>query len=71
VDAGIPRIRFHDLRHTCATLLLASGEQPRVIMEVLGHSVIGTTMNLYAHVLPSSHKEAANRMDRTLRGETP
>lgn len=46
-------MRFHDLRHTLATFLLAEGTPPRVVMELLGHSQIGATMNTYAHVLPS------------------
>lgn len=64
--AGLRRLRFHDLRHTCATLLLAQGVHPRVIMEVLGHSQIGITMNLYSHVLPAMQKEIANSMDAIL-----
>ena len=64
--AGLPAIRFHDLRHTCASLLLAQGVEPRVIMETLGHSAIGTTMNLYTHVLPATQRSAADRMDDLL-----
>jgi integrase len=52
-SAGVPRIRFHDLRHTFATFLLAEGTPARVVMELLGHSQIGITMNTYAHVLPA------------------
>jgi len=52
VAAGVPKVRFHDLRHTAATLLLAQGVDPRTIMETLGHSQISLTMNTYAHVLP-------------------
>ncbi|HEV2415961.1 MAG TPA: tyrosine-type recombinase/integrase [Candidatus Dormibacteraeota bacterium] len=44
-NAGLPRRRFHDLRHSCATLLLVQGVSPRVVMDVLGHSQIGLTMN--------------------------
>lgn len=64
--AGLPKLRFHDLRHTCASLLLAEGVEPRVIMEILGHSVIGTTMNLYAHVMPVTQRAAAASMDGLL-----
>lgn len=64
--AGLRRIRFHDLRHTCATLLLAQGVHPRVIMEILGHSQIAIKMNLYAHVIPAMQKEVAARMDAIL-----
>lgn len=62
----IRRIRFHDLRHTCATLLLVQGVDPRVIMDLLGHSQISTTMDIYAHVMPDLRKEAANKMDEVL-----
>ncbi len=65
-DAGLPRIRFHDLRHTAATLLLAQGVSPRTIMETLGHSQISLTMDTYTHVLPSLQREAAERMDQVL-----
>ena len=62
VKAGLPKRRFHDLRHSCATLMLAQGVSPRVVMEVLGHSQISLTMNTYAHVLPEMKREAADRM---------
>src|SRR6266545_6727274 len=48
--AGLRRQRFHDLRHSCASLLLAQGVHPRVVMETLGHSQIALTMNTYSHV---------------------
>jgi len=64
--AGLPRMRFHDTRHTCASLLLAQGVQPRVIMETLGHSQIGLTLNTYAHVIPELQREAAERMEEVL-----
>ena len=63
---GLPRMRFHDLRHTCATLLLAQGVHPRVVMEILGHSQIGITMNLYSHVIPAMQQEVAARLDASL-----
>ena len=66
VDAGLPRIRLHDLRHTAATLLLAQGVSPRTIMEVLGHSQISLTMDTYSHVLPALLREAADLMDAVL-----
>ena len=68
VDAGLPRQRFHDLRHACATLLLAQGVAPRVVMETLGHSQISLTMNTYSHVVPSMTRHAAERMDEALAG---
>ncbi len=66
--AGLPKRRFHDLRHSCATLLLVQNVAPRVVMEVLGHSQISLTMNTYSHVLPTLKREAALKMDAVLRG---
>ena len=67
--AGLPRKRFHDLRHTCASLLLAQGVQPRVVMEILGHSQISLTMDTYSHVIPGLQEDAANQMDAILRNK--
>lgn len=64
--AGLPRIRFHDLRHTFATLQLASGTHPKLVQEVLGHSTIALTLDVYSHVTPTMHDEAAATMDRLL-----
>ena len=64
--AGLPRQWFHDLRHACASQLLAQGVSPRVVMETLGHSQIGITMNLYAHVMPTLQRDAAERMEALL-----
>ncbi|MBI5954429.1 MAG: site-specific integrase [Chloroflexi bacterium] len=64
--AGLPRIRFHDLRHTSATLLLEAGVHPKVVQERLGHSQISMTLDLYSHVLPSMQKEAADKMEDIL-----
>ncbi len=61
--AGLPDVRFHDLRHSCASLLVAQGVHPRVVMEYLGHSQISLTMNTYAHVPPEAQREAAAIMD--------
>ena len=66
--AELPNIRFHDLRHTAATLLLAQGVDPRTIMETLGHSQISLTMNTYSHVLPALQADAAHRMNLLLGG---
>ena len=66
--AGIAQRRFHDLRHSCATLLLVQGVSPRVVMDVLGHSEIGMTMNTYSHVIPELRRDAADRMDDLIRG---
>jgi integrase len=65
-QAGLPQRRFHDLRHSCATLLLAQGVSARVVMEVLGHSQIGQTMNTYAHVIPELRRDAALRMEELI-----
>ena len=64
--ATLPSVRFHDLRHTAATLLLAQGVDPRTIMETLGHSQISLTLNTYSHVLPALQEQAASRMDEVL-----
>ena len=64
--AGLPEIRFHDLRHTAATLLLLAGVHPEIVRDRLGHSKIGITIDLYSHVLPSMQKEAAGRLDSLL-----
>lgn len=62
-DAGLPDIRFHDLRHSAATLLLSMGVHPKVVQEILGHSRINMTMDTYSHVLPSMQKEAMDGMN--------
>ena len=59
-------LRFHDLRHSAATLLLTQGVHPRAIMELLGHSSITVTMNVYGHVLPAMMRDAADKMDSLL-----
>ena len=59
-------MRLHDLRHSCATLLLAQGVNPRVVMETLGHSQVSLTLNTYSHVLPALQRDAAARMDAAL-----
>jgi len=61
--AGLRRVRLHDLRHTAASLMLAQGVNPRVVMEILGHSQIGVTMNTYSHVTPASSREAVARVE--------
>ena len=65
-DAGVRRIRFHDLRHTCASLLLAQVVPLRVVMDVLGHSQLAITTDLYSHVMPTALRAAADAMDRAL-----
>lgn len=61
--AGLPRIRFHDLRHTCATVLLAQGVHPKLVQEQLGHSQISLTLDTYSHVMPDMKREVAAKMD--------
>ncbi|MDW7671855.1 MAG: tyrosine-type recombinase/integrase [Bacillota bacterium] len=61
--AALPPIRFHDLRHTHATLLLQAGVHPKVVQERLGHSKISITLDTYSHVLPSMQKEAAQLLN--------
>lgn len=65
-SAKLPKIRFHDLRHTAATLLLVQGINPKVVQETLGHSQISLTLDTYSHMLPSLRREAANGMDEIL-----
>ena len=64
---GLPRMRFHDLRHSCATLLLSEGVHPSVVMDLLGHSTIRLTLDTYSHVLPTLQAEAVARLDQLLR----
>lgn len=66
--SGLPRMRFHDLRHGAASLLLAHGVHARVVMEMLGHSTIALTMNTYSHVIPELQREAADKMEAVLGG---
>ena len=65
--AGLPRMRWHDLRHATATLMLAAGEHPKVVQELLGHSTMAVTMAVYSHVIPSLKRDAADRMDALLK----
>jgi len=64
--AGLPRMRLHDLRHSCATILLASGLPVNVVSEKLGHSSASMTWNVYGHVIPATRRAAADAMDRAL-----
>ncbi len=58
----MPRIRLHDLRHTCAVLHLKAGVHIKVVQELLGHATIAITMDIYSHVLPGMQEEAAERI---------
>ncbi|MEV5970971.1 tyrosine-type recombinase/integrase [Streptomyces sp. NPDC051921] len=66
-NAGLRVVRLHDARHGTATLLTAAGVPPRVVMEILGHSQIAVTMNVYAHVVQDTQREAVSHLDRLLR----
>ncbi len=68
---GLPAIRFHDLRRTSASLLLAAGTHPKVVSERLGHASVGLTLNVYSHVLPTLGHEAAQKLDSLLFGDSP
>jgi integrase len=63
VEAGVPQMRFHSLRHTCATLLLAEGEPLEVIADRLGHGDTRVTSQVYAHIIDSLRQRAADRLD--------
>ncbi len=63
---GLPVIRFHDLRHTAATLMLALGVHPKIVQERLGHSNIGMTLDRYSHVSMDMQRDAADRLDEAL-----
>jgi integrase len=66
-QAGLPDIRFHDLRHTCATLLLTKGIHPKIVSEMLRHSSIAITLDTYSHVIPGLGDVAASAMEDALR----
>ncbi len=63
---GLQPVRFHDLRHTAASLLLAAGVPLKVVSETLGHSSIAITADVYQHVTPDLRREAADALDRAL-----
>ncbi len=64
--ADLPNVRFHDLRHSAATLLLSEGVHPKVVQELLGHSTISMTMDVYSHVLPSMQQDAIRKLNDAL-----
>jgi hypothetical protein len=64
--AGLPHMRFHDLRHTCATLLLSRGVHPKFVQELLGHATIAITLDTYSHVMPSMGDATARAMEDAL-----
>ena len=64
--AGLPLIRFHDLRHTAATLWLRSGVNPKIVQKTLGHSRVAITLDTYSHMIPDLQVETARVMDKLL-----
>ena len=64
--AEVRRIRFHDMRHTAATLRLQLGEHPKIVSEMLGHAKTSITMDLYSHTIPSMQRDSADRFDAVL-----
>ena len=64
--AKLSKVRFHDLRHSCATLLLSRGVHAKLVQETLGHSSYQLTMDTYSHMIPALRNEVANRMDEIL-----
>ena len=66
-QAELPGIRLHDLRHTCATILLMAGKHPKYVQELLGHASINITLDTYSHVLPDMQEKAAKALEEALR----
>jgi integrase len=64
--ATLPGIGFPDLRHSAATLLLSMGTHPKVVQELLGHSQISMTMDIFSQVMPTMQKEAMTKLNETL-----
>jgi integrase len=64
--AKLPDICFHDLRHTCATLLLSQGTHPKLVQELLGHATIAMTLDTYSHLLPSMGDQTVRAMEAAL-----
>src|SRR6266700_6705078 len=63
---GLPGMRFHDLRHSAATIMLTMVVHPKIVQEILGHSSISVTLNTYSHVLPSLQREVMNTLGNAL-----
>lgn len=64
--AALPHIRFHDLRHTCATLLLSKSVHPKFVQELLGHATISITLDRYSHVIPAMGDHTKKAMEDVL-----
>lgn len=67
-QAGLKQVRFHDLRHTAATLLLGQGIHPKFVSEMLGHTQISIPLDLYSHVTPTMQQQAVDAMGLILKG---
>jgi integrase len=65
-EASLPHIRFHDLRHTCVTLLLSKGTHPKFVQELLGHATVAITLDTYSHVMPGMGDQTARAMQDAL-----
>jgi len=65
-QAGLEHVRFHDLRHTFASLMLLKGAQPKVISEALGHSSVAFTMDVYSHIIEGMQQDAMTLLDEVL-----
>jgi integrase len=65
--SGLPDTRFHNLRHTCATLLLTKGVHPKIVSEMIGHSSIAITLDTYSHIMPGLGEAAARAMEAALK----
>jgi integrase len=66
-DADLSHMRFHDLRHSTATLLLEAGVPAHVVQDLLGHSHVNVTLGIYGHVTPAMHEEATNKIGDALK----
>jgi len=64
--ANLPHMRFHDLRHTCAALLLGKGTHPKFVQELLGHATVAITLDTYSHVMPGMGDQIARAMQDAL-----
>lgn len=67
----LPKVRFHDLRHSNATILFQQGEHPKVVSERLGHASVKITLDTYSYVVPGMHTAAAGRLDTAFASAQP
>ncbi len=65
-EVGLPEIRFHDLRHTCATLLITKGVHPKIVSEMLGRLSVSITLDIYCHMIPGLGEAAGTMMEEAL-----